>query len=662
MRHLIVVFASCVLLASGPLAQLAPEDVVALRHVANVVISPDGEHVAYTATYPRAPGEPPGPAHHELFVIPFDGGEPVQLTARPQRVVQPTWTVDGRLAFITTLRDEHPLAQVYVVDRTGGTPERLTDAPEGVMSFAFSPDGQRIFYLARQPEHPEVIRLREEEGFAPKVFGENIRHVQLYVQTIGSFERTVLTPPDWTVRAFAVSPDGATVALQMTEGVTADDDLMFRQMFTVPSTGGEVTPLVPTEGKLGPMAWSPDSRRVAFLSATEMSDPLPHLIYIAEPGAQAARTPMPAFEGTAEWLAWADDQSILFAAVERQSTTLNRLNVASGEISRIIGPGLEIIRSASLALDGERFAAAVNTRAHPNKVYVGTLATGETRRLTDHNPWLAARRLGRQESISWSGAGGKQIEGVLVLPLDFEEGRAFPLAVLPHGGPEGISIDGWTTRALYPVHVLATEGYVVFEPNFRGSGGRGPAFSMANHRDLGGTEFEDVLTGIDHLAEMGLVDPGRVGISGTSYGWYFAAWATTRYPERFRAGVTFAGLSNWISFMGTTDIPHEMSLVHWDFYWYEDPDLYNDRSPVFHISEGTAPTLIAHGIMDERVHPEQSLQLYNLMRLRGVSTGLIFYPREPHALLKRAHQLDFMQRVIDWFGRYVKPLDAPVGG
>lgn len=632
-------------------AQLAPEDLVQLRTVGAVALSPDGETVAFSVATPRAEGDQPGPSRSALFVIPFGGGEPTPIVEPPQTAGSPSWLADGRLAFVSR-RDGDAAAQLYAMTVPGGTPERLTDSPEGVMAYQVA--GDHIFYTARDAEDPERARLREQ-GFDQIVEGEGWRFVRLYRQPIGG-ERTLMSPADRNVNEFAAAPDGETVAMQLTETTLVDDDMMFRRLY-VRTADGSVQRLAPTEGKLGPMVWSPDSRRVAFLSATRLSDPLPHHVFVAEVGADEARNVTPEYEATVEWMQWLDDGTLLLAAVEGTRTAASRLDVASGEMTRLLGGGLEIARRLSVAADHDRVAAAVQSREHPNEVYVGTLSSGEMTRRTNHNEWLAERRRSRQETISWTGAGGMEIEGVLVYPLDYEEGRRYPLAILPHGGPEGISIDGWNTNSLYPSHIMATEGYVVFKPNYRGSGGRGPAFSMANHRDLGGAEFEDVLLGIDHLAEMGLVDPDRVGISGTSYGGYFSAWATTRYPERFRAGITFAGLSNWLSFMGTTDIAHEMSLVHWDLYFWEDPELYADRSPVNHISENTSPTLVVHGLADVRVHPEQSIQLYNLLRLRDVPTGLVTYPREPHGLLERAHQLDFMHRMIDWFDRYVRPED-----
>ncbi|HUH12139.1 MAG TPA: prolyl oligopeptidase family serine peptidase, partial [Longimicrobiales bacterium] len=237
----------------------------------------------------------------------------------------------------------------------------------------------------------------------------------------------------------------------------------------------------------------------------------------------------------------------------------------------------------------------------------------------------------------------------------YQQGTRYPLAILPHGGPEGVSLDGWVTNPLYPAQLLAGRGYAVLMPNYRGSGGRGVAFSKGDHRDLGGREFEDVIAGIDALAERGIVDAERVGISGTSYGGYFSAWAATRWSHRFKVAIPFAGLTHWMSFMYTTDIPAEMSLVHFDLWCHENVGLCWDRSPLAHIGKAQTPTLIGHGLADDRVHPEQSIELYNALRLKGVPVELVLYPREPHGLRERAHQLDYMRRITEWLDRYLTP-------
>ncbi len=640
---------------------ITAEQVVELRQVSAVAMSPDGQWAAYTLSVPRSSEEEPGRPYGELWLVPSAGGEPRALVERPRSVSTPAWSPDGRrLAFLGRFEEEHDAPQVYAIrvgeglgDDDGEEPRRLTGAAAGVSAFAWSPDGASLAFATREPL-PEEVRQRRERGFDQQVTGEGERHVRLWIQEADGGEARAITPPDQTVRDFAWHPDGGRLAVQLTEETGADADLMFRRLYTVPPSGGEPELLTITEGKLGGMAWSPDGGQLAFLGATAFNDPLAQSVFVVPGGGGEARNLTPGYEGTVEWVGWADARTILFAAVEGTRTALRRVPSEGGEAQGVREGGPEIVRSLSLDAARRTFAAPAHTRAHPTELFVGSLSDGALRRVTRHNGWLDEVELAPQETIEWTAPDGMRIEGVLVRPLGLAEGERAPVIILPHGGPEGISVDGWNTRALYPAQLLAANGYAVLEPNYRGSGGRGVAFSQGDHRDLGGREFDDVLAGTDRLAELGLVDPERVGISGTSYGGYFSAWAGTRHSDRFAAAITFAGLTNWISFTGTTDIPVEMSAVHWDLWWFDNPGQYWDRSPVAWLEEANTPILVAHGLADERVHPEQSLQLHQFLNLRGVPTELVLYPREPHGLLERAHQLDFMGRVLDWFDRFVK--------
>ena len=429
---------------------------------------------------------------------------------------------------------------------------------------------------------------------------ERLRPVRLWSETIEGRERIALTPADRTAHTFAWSPDGSRLAVQMTETPDIDADYMFRRIYTVPAQGGTPVLLTETEGKLGAM--SPDGRRLAFVGAVSFDDPLAQSVFVAAPGSPAVNR-TPDYAGSVLTLAWFDARSIAFVGAEGTHTVLNRLDPDQGTPQRIAGGGPEVFTSLSVDAAHRTFAAPASTATFPAEVFVGSFGDGALRRLTTHNEWLAAVRLARQETIEWTGADGLRIEGVYVSPLDGASGGPAPLAVLPHGGPEGISYDNWTTSALYPAQVLAANGYAVLMPNYRGSGGRGVAFAKADHRDLGGKEFDDVLLGIDDLVAQDRVDGGRVGISGTLYGGYFSALAGTRYSDRFRLAMPFAGITNWISFTGTTDIPVEMSEVHWDLWWFDNPGLAMDRSPIAHVAGAHTPMVIGHGMADERVHP-----------------------------------------------------------
>jgi len=635
-------------------AQLTPEQVLRIEQVGSTAMSPDGRMVAYTLIRQRAEGDAVGGSWSELWLVPAAGGEATAIVRAPQSASSPAWSPDGsQLAFTTRIAEQAPQTQVYVVSAAGGDPRAVTRSPTGVLAFEWSPDGQHIAYTALEPEAPGAAQ-RRSEGDDVIVASEQYRRIRLWVEPVQGGDRAALTPPSVVVRDFEWAPDGRSLAVQATADADVDSDYMRRRLYLVPGTGGAITTLTETEGKLGPMAWSPDGTRIAFVGAVSFNDPLAQSVFVARPGGETTNR-TPGFEGSVLTLTWLDAGTIAFVSAQGTRTTLNRLDATNGAPQRVAGGGAEVFMNPSFDANARTFAVSASTASHPNELFVGNVGDGSLRRVTQHNPWLADVRLARQETVEWTGAEGERIGGVYIHPLDAQPGAPAPLAVLPHGGPEGISYDNWTTNPLYPAQVLAGQGFAVLMPNYRGSGGRGVAFAKADHRDLGGEEFMDVIAGIDDLAARGWIDADRVGMSGTSYGGYFSALAGTRFSDRFRLAIPFAGISNWVSFTGTTDIPVEMSAVHWDLWWFDNVGLAMDRSPIANLDGANTPMLIGHGMADERVHPEQSIQLYTSLKLMGVPTELVLYPREPHGLRERAHQLDYMNRVLEWFERYVRP-------
>src|SRR5690606_29320906 len=173
--------------------------------------------------------------------------------------------------------------------------------------------------------------------------------------------------------------------------------------------------------------------------------------------------------------------------------------------------------------------------------------------LTDSNPWTDGIRLAPQEVVRFQARDGLELEGILIRPLDEQEGTRYPLILSVHGGPESHEKNGWLTSYSRPGQTAAARGFAVFYPNYRGSTGRGVEFSKLGQADYAGKEFDDLVDSVRHLVEMGLVDAARVGITGGSYGGYASAWAATKLTEHFAASVMFVGISDLISKQGTTD-------------------------------------------------------------------------------------------------------------
>lgn len=650
---------SAVARTAAPVEEAAPpatdvltaEDVVSLNMVTSVAVSPDGKRIAYVLRTPRQAMESPGNARNVIWMIDRKGGTPVRFTAPDASSSSPQWSPDGRwLAFMST-RPGDDAAQIYKMSPSGGEPERISEIDGGVKSFAWSPDGKAIAYLTKRAPTKEEREATEggRDWRASDVKGEARR---LWVLDVSSGKSTAVGKREFHVEQFEWAPDSKRLVVQAGERADVDAVMMYSKLFIVDRKGGW-TPLTEGQGKLGSIAWSPDGKTIAYLGAVDIHDPTPGVVHVVGAGGGAKTKAITSdLAGTGQWLAWADDGTLVMLANEGTKTTVNAVDPSTGKVRPLLRGG-PVCEHADIDPKGKLLACAASTGTHPAELFVGPLRRGKLARLTRSNPTLPNEKLGVQEVITWKSKDGVEIEGVLIKPVGYEKGKRYRLAVLVHGGPEGISQDGWNTRAGYPAQLFASRGFVVLMPNYRGSSGYGVAFGKSDQKDLGGKEFEDVIAGIDHLAAQGLVDPKRVGMGGWSYGGYFSALAATQHSDRFKAAMVGAAITNWVSFTGTTEIEHENSLVHWDLWPYENYELAWVRSPMAHVSKSKTPTLIVHGDADTRVPPGQATELYRALRHFKVRTDIVLYPREGHGLGERAHQLDFAERFVDWFDENV---------
>jgi dipeptidyl aminopeptidase/acylaminoacyl peptidase len=629
--------------------ELTPEDVVQTRIVTDVELSPDGAHVAYVLRVPR-PLDDSGPPRSQIWLVKTTGGEaPRRLTPEKESSSSPRWSADGTtLAFVSKRSgDEH--AEIYVLPVAGGEAQRVAALPAAPEKFAFSPDGKRIAWSGVVVS-PQVAAARKggrdavvDEG------GGDLTGLQVLDLASGSSREL---PMQANVLDFEWAPDGRALVARVSARNSVDHGMMYSSLVRVDAGGGAPVPLTRTEGKLGAFAFSPDGKHLAFLGASDLNDPTPGIVYVVAAAGGPAKALTADEPFTAVWVGWRSASTLIVGTHEGTRARLRELQASHSGAGRVLfesRAGESAVACNDVTLVADKVACAGESGLHPPEVYVGSLQHGRLARVTVSNPDLQRRRLGRQEVVRWKHADGTELEGVLVHPVDADPARRAPLVVLAHGGPEGVSLDGWGTRALYPVQLLAARGYAVLQPNYRGSSGRGVAFGKADHGDLGGKEFEDVLAGIDALAQQGIVDPERVAIAGWSYGGYFSGLAATVASRRFKAAVVGAAITDWISFTGTTEIEHENSLVHWKLWPWDDPKLPWERSPVAHVRGSTTATMVVHGLADSRVPPGQATELYRALQRHKVPSTLVLYPREGHGLAENVHQLDYLERVLAWF-------------
>ena len=648
-----------ILWLTGPVTMgqdvLTPQNLFDIKTVAEVAISPNKDYIAFTLNVPRPFDHTVGGDYRELYLYNVRNENIIPFITGNRSIFSIGWNPAGDAVTFRANLPGIPGVQVHAISVHGGESYPLTRHPGGVGAYEFI-DAQTLAIVSLAPANPEMLEVRAK-GFDIEVFEEEYRHQNLYRYDLNTHETRQLTH-EVTVFDYTVSPDGRYAAAAIAPRNLVDDSYMFKRIHRVDLQTGETVLIMDNPGKLGNMAWSPDGTKLAFRSASKLEDSVVGSLFVmdvpTDKSFEDLRNYVEGMELSVIDFAWKDNNTLLYAAEEGVDIVLSEQRLDRPSRNILLEPA-KVVFPRFHFVDG-MVAFSGNTWQHPNELYTFELRRKNLKRHTNHNPWLAGIRMGQQRKLVYNARDGKDIEGVLLYPLDYEPGQRHSLIVYIHGGPEAAVKNGWSTNYNMWGQIAAARGHFVFMPNYRASSGRGVDFTMAGYGDLVGVEYDDVLDGIDHLIEVGYVDRERVGMGGGSYGGYFSAWSATRHTDRFAASVMFVGISNQISKRKTTDIPWEDYYVHWGYWSHEDWQDVFSRSPVKYAHQSVTPTLILHGTEDPRVHPTQSLELYRAMKLHAQApVRLIWYNGEGHGNRMNMHRLDYIVRTMEWFDYYLDP-------
>ena len=609
------------------------DDLLGIRAAGAPALSPDGSAVAFTISDSWATGRRP---RSQIWLAPLAGGAPRPLTGGPQSDREPRWSPDGgRLAFLSD-RGAGGEMRVHLLTPATGRIEPVVCPAGDVVDFQWSADGSALAVLLR-PTSPAPAK-------DPICFEAEPRPSRVWVVPLGGGEARAVTPPDLHVWEFDWSPDGARFAL--ISSATPYEWSWYQTRLTLAGPGGLTMLHDPGRRQLARPLWSPDGATIAFLSAA-LSDrgSVGADLWTVPAAGGEARDLTAGYGGSVTWMEWRSATELLLLAYEGFETVLATLQ--PGAAPRVLnrgefaaGPRFQPCFSRAGAL----LALSREDCQRPADIWTFSAAAG-WQQLTDLNPQVREWAVPATEVVRWRSFDDQVIEGMLTLPPD---GRApYPLIVSPHGGPTSCThrrfVQGWN-------QLLAARGYAVLQPNFRGSTGRGLAFSEANLGDLGGGDWRDIEAGVDALVASGVADPERLGFGGWSYGGFLTAWAVTR-TRRYRAAVMGAGIANWLSFHGRS------YLQTWDqIYLQGDPytsDNYRRWSPIHHVDNVKTPVLIVHGEKDGDVPVGQSYEFHRALAERGVPAELVVYPREPHGLREPAHLRDLWTRIEGFYAGHL---------
>jgi dipeptidyl aminopeptidase/acylaminoacyl peptidase len=624
-------------------------DLLNIPRLSDPQLSPAGRDVLYT----RADADwKSGRRVSHIWRAAIDGGQPVQLTSGAEGESGPRWSPDGKTIAFTAKRGDNEFAQIYLLPVDGGEARQLTTHASAASELAWAPDAASIYFKAPDAKTADD-KAREKARDDVYMYDENYKQTHIWKVTIASKAETRVTDGDFSVTAYDLSEDGRKLTyLRAPTPLLGDGDRS--EVWVAGADGANAVQITKNGVQETNAAISPDNATVLFLSGSNARFETYYngRLFVAPASGGPARVVIGENEPIdVDRAIWSKDgKSIYFLANLGVHEELFVVPAAGGK-PRQLTDGKHNIGAWSLA--GERFAFTISDSTSAGDVFTMSAGDAAPKQITHVFDYLPRDfTLGRQEAMTWKGADGAAVEGVVTYPADYKAGQKYPLAVMTHGGPQ--AADKYSVGSMaYEIQVLAGKGYVSLQPNYRGSTGYGDAFL----RDMVGHYFQnahlDVMAGVDELIRRGVADPDRMVKMGWSAGGHMTNKIIT-ITDRFKAAAAGAGVAQWMSMYAQSDIRSYRTPWFGGTPWQKNAPIeaYWNNSPLKDVANVKTPTLFFVGEKDPRVPMPQSLEMYRALKSNGVPTHLYIAPREPHGWGELRHQLSKLNAEIEWFEKY----------
>jgi len=656
-----------------------PEDLWKLKGVSDPQLSPGGKWIAYVVSVTDFEENS---RNSDVWVVPAGGGEPRRMTTSEKSDNTPRWSPDGsRIAFLSTREDGR---QIHVMPFGGGEAVKLTDFPDGVGDLMWTHDGKGIVFTGRiYADCPDLDCVREWDEEKEKCKVSGIVHESLmyrhwntygdgkaqhffYVSSEGGEPRD-LTPglehdalTYWLASAgrdFDLSPDGRTLYFSgkqdPDQAVSYNEDI-----WMVPLEGGEVTRVTDDPAAESHPRVSPDGRHLAYRATRRPryeSDRY-ELVVMELPDGEP-RSLTADFDRSVGTLFWAHDgKRLYFEAEDTADINLFTVSLKGGDVETVIGGDGPAGRGYHLSVNAGPKDKFFVYRYRPMTHYYEIFRCGSKGRSVEQLTFVnrdiyAEYHLPDAEEIWYKGAGGADVHGFLVKPLNFDPAKKYPMMVRVHGGPQ--QMFGYAYRTEYAV--FSGAGYALFFCNPRGSTGYGREFCDGIRGDWGGKVIEDIRSGVRYVLDhYPWIDGGKVGAWGGSYGGFVCNWLQGHNEDgMFSALVSHAGEADQWSAYGSTE---ELWFPEWELLGtpWDNPDLYDELSPIRYAKNFSTPHLIIHGELDYRVPITGGEQMFTALQRQGVPSKMIRFPDEDHWIQQPQNATFWYRSILDWFDQWLK--------
>lgn len=655
--------------------KVTPEDIWSIKFVSDPQISPCGTKVVFTLSETVVDKN----GYQSAIWLVDESGAVRRLTYafnkdKPVRDYSPRWSPDGRvLAFLSNRGGS---SQLYILDLEGGEARRLTDKHGGVSEITWSPDGRKIAFTARAPkdedaekeQNPDLMvfrKLRYKFNGAGYLTDDRPRHIWTVDVKTGSINQITNTKyndssPTW-------SPDGK--ALAFTSCRVDDETVLFTDIWVQGLGDSEARKIAALNGPARAPRFSPDGRYLSFVGHNKGSkhSATQHLWVVPSAGGEprcltaeldrsigSTAGSDVRFGGGNMLPEWnADSSCLYFTAADHGASRLYRVDLSGNVVTLTQEKHAITGFSVSEGSGRLRIAFTAEDPTHPGELYL--YDDGEIHRLTSINDEVVQQwQLSAPENFTFVSQGGWEIEGWIMRPADFEDGKQYPVVVEIHGGPHAAY--GWSFY--HEFHLLNALGYGVIYTNPRGSRSYGEDFTHGVIGDWGGGDFADIMAAVDYVTNhYSWVDQERIGVTGGSYGGYLTNWIVTQ-TDRFKAAVTCRSISNLYTKYGVSDIGwygNKAGMGGADLW--DSEDFIMSRSPIRYAPNVRTPLLIIHSLEDYRCPFEQAEQFYvALKRLGNAPVEMVVFKGENHELSrsgKPRNRVERLQRICSWFEQYL---------
>jgi dipeptidyl aminopeptidase/acylaminoacyl peptidase len=603
------------------------------RTAGPVAMAPDGNMILYRVGW----GDTVGTGHHEWRTVQRSGSASLILHL-PEGFSPAGFTADGAGLYGTlTVKD---VAQLATVGLAGGKATPLTDLPRGIGSATISPDGTR-YVVQADPRAPDPLA-------GVRTVAEN-PETRLYVVGADGSGGAWWCPDLQDVDAVAWSPDGRELAVLSSLFLRKIGHHEMRSSLDVCGPNGS-RHVADIPNATSGIAWTDGGKTLAFLTTTTHVLTPDHVWTVPAAGGQPVDD-TPDLDGSAVSLRGDVHGTVWVAVARGVHTEVDTLAMDGGRFT--LAPAYRWAEGVvglpvSPQLDSAPAGASAQVLPVADPTHAPNLAVddgGSLRKIThEGDDALAGVALGKVQDVHWTSKDGTALEGIVTFPAGYVEGRKYPFLVLPHGGPESndqLALDAFA-------RIIAGLGYVVMQPEYRGSTGHGSAFLDAIYQHFGDRAYDDVNSATDYAVAQGWADPDRLAIFGWSAGGFMTAWTVTR-TDRYKAAIEGAGITDWLSFIPTSDI----AQTDYDARMPEhDAQPFLAFSAVAYADRVTTPLLILHGAADVRVPTFQGRELFMLLAELGKTVRMVTYPGSPHFPVRWEQRRDVFREVAAWLQKY----------